>query len=326
MASRRDFLKATGAASAASMTGLAGCIGSFGSQPYGDGTVQFMMSPTEPQNYMKKQYGPVKNHLSEQLENADVELQYASNYSAVLQGLGSGSADIAETGPFAAALGVKSDKANIALQRKAFGTWKYTSVIVTREDSDVEAVSDLEGKTVAFADMTSASGSLYPLWMMKKEGLSIGEAPSSDNGADFTGTWSGHAEAFKTLQDGQADAAAVGKFITQGDDGYADGIRPLADYMEDYNENGIPRAPMVTSPELSDSNKEALVDALKDAPESMYLGENGKPNDETDESKDGVTDDDLWFSGVRPADLETYQPVIDVANELGLSTDLLDSA
>ncbi|WP_227132152.1 substrate-binding domain-containing protein [Halorubellus salinus] len=321
MASRRDFLKATGTAGALGLTSTAGCLGSFGSQPYNDGTVQFMMSPTEPQNYMMKQYGPMRDHIESSLDNADVELQYASNYSAVLQGLGSGSADIAETGPFAAALGVKSDDAEIALQRKAYGGWKYTSVIVTREDSDIESLSDLKGKTIAFADITSASGSLYPLWMLKEEGLEIGEAPTSDNGADFTGTWSGHAEAFKTLQDGQADAAGVGKFITQGDDGYVDGVRPVADYMEDYNENGIPRAPMVTSPELSDENKEQLVSAISNAPDEAYLGANGKPNSETGED---ATEDDLWFSGVRPASLETYQPVIDVANSLGLSTDLLD--
>jgi phosphonate transport system substrate-binding protein len=323
MASRREFLKATGAASAVGMSGLAGCIGSFGSQPYGNGTIDFLMSPTEPQNYMKKQYGPFADHIDESVDDADVGLQYASDYSAVLQGLGSGSADIAETGPFAAALGVNSEDAEIALQRKAFGGWKYTSVIVTHEDSDVESISDLEGETIAFADITSASGSLYPLWMLKEEGLDVGEAPSSDNGADFTGTWSGHAEAFKTLQDGQAAAAAVGKFITQGDDGYVEGIQPIADYMEDYNEDGIPRAPMVTSPDLSDENKEALVDAISNAPEEAYLGENGKPNSDTG---DDETEDDLWFSGVRSADLETYQPVIDVANELGLSTDLLDSA
>ena len=321
MASRRDFLKATGTAGALGLSGMAGCLGSFGSQPYNDGTVQFMMSPTEPQNYMMKQYGPMRDHIESSLDNADVELQYASNYSAVLQGLGSGSADIAETGPFAAALGVKSDDAEIALQRKAYGGWKYTSVIVTREDSDIESLSDLKGKTIAFADITSASGSLYPLWMLKEEGVKIGEAPTSDNGADFTGTWSGHAEAFKTLQDGQADAAGVGKFITQGDDGYVDGVRPVADYKEDYNENGIPRAPMVTSPELSDENKEKLVNAISNAPDDAYLGANGMPNSETPEDK---TEDDLWFSGVRPASLETYQPVIDVANSLGLSTDLLD--
>ncbi|WP_435347881.1 substrate-binding domain-containing protein [Haloarchaeobius sp. HRN-SO-5] len=323
MESRRSFLKAAGAATTVGMVGSAGCLGSFGDQPYGDGSVQFMMSPTEPQNYMKKQYGPYRDYLSEQLgSDVDVELQYASNYSAVLQGLGSGSADIAETGPFAAALGVKAEKAEIALQRHAFGSWEYTSVIVTKEGSGIEELADLEGKTIGFADMTSASGSLYPLYMLQDAGLEIGEAPVSDNGADFTGSWTGHAEAFTALQDGQVDAAGVGKFITQGDNGYAEGITPIADYKEDYGK-GIPRAPMVVSPELSDSETEDMVTALKDAPDDVYLGANGKPNSET--SEDG-TEDDLWFDGVRPADLETYQPVIEVANDLGLSTDLLDQA
>jgi phosphonate transport system substrate-binding protein len=79
----------------------------------------------------------------------------------------------------------------------------------------------------------------------------------------------------------------------------------------------------VTSPELSEENKDKLVEAVSNAPDEAYLGENGIPNSETPE--DG-TEDDLWFSGVRPADLETYQPVIDVAESLGLTTDLLDNA
>ncbi|MFC4358260.1 phosphate/phosphite/phosphonate ABC transporter substrate-binding protein [Halobium salinum] len=315
MANRRNFIKAAGVAGTLGITGLSGCIGSFGSQPYGDGTVNFMMSPSEPQDYMMQQYRPYGEYLDEQIEDASVELQYAADYTAVLQGLGSGTADIAETGPFAAALGVKDDKAEIALQRHAYGSWTYESVIVTQEDSDIEELADLEGKKVGFADMASASGSLYPLYMLKQAGLNIGEAPTSDSGADFTGTWSGHAEAFSALESGQVDAAGVGNFITQGDDGLKDGFR----YVE--KTEGIPRAPMVVSPELSDEEKQNVVNALKGAPEKAYLGANGKSNDETGESG---TEDDLWFDDVRPADLETYQPVIDVANELGLSTDLLN--
>ncbi|TKX52914.1 phosphate/phosphite/phosphonate ABC transporter substrate-binding protein, partial [Halorubrum sp. SP9] len=36
------------------------------------------------------------------------------------------------------------------------------------------------------------------------------------------------------------------------------------------------------------------------------------------------TDDDLWFSKVREASQEDYQSVIDVANELGVGTDIFD--
>ncbi|KTG29739.1 phosphate/phosphite/phosphonate ABC transporter substrate-binding protein [Haloferax profundi] len=308
MSSRRNFLKKAGAAGALGMAGLSGCIGDFGEQAYGNGEINFMMSPTEPQDYMRSQYKPYAEYLEEQV-GTTVKLKYAADYSAVLQGLGSGTADIAETGPFAAALGVKADKANIALQRHAYGSWDYTSVIVTKKDSEINSLTDLEGEKVGFADMTSASGSLYPLYMLKKAGLTIGEAPVSDSGADFTGVWSGHAEAFAALENDQVAAAGVGQFITLGDDGeVADGY----EYVKTYD--GIPRAPMVVSPNLSEQEQTDLVDALQNAPESVYNGADGE----------GGTDDDLWFDSVREANLETYQPVIEVANELDLSTDLLN--
>ncbi|AFK18148.1 phosphate/phosphite/phosphonate ABC transporter substrate-binding protein [Haloferax mediterranei ATCC 33500] len=308
MYSRRNLLKKTGAVGALGITGVSGCIGSFGEQSYGNGEINFMMSPSEPQDYMRSQYKPYADHLQEQT-GTTVSLKYAADYSAVLQGLGSGTADIAETGPFAAALGVKADKANIALQRHAYGSWDYTSVIVTKKDSGIDSLSDLEGEKVGFADMTSASGSLYPLYMLQKAGLSIGEAPVSDSGADFTGTWSGHAEAFAALENDQVAAAGVGKFITQADDGeLADGYK----YVKTYE--GIPRAPMVVSPNLSEEGKNDVINALQAAPEKVYYGADGESD----------TDDDLWFDDVRTADLKTYEPVIKVANELELSTDLLN--
>ncbi|MFC7167395.1 phosphate/phosphite/phosphonate ABC transporter substrate-binding protein [Halospeciosus flavus] len=317
MVQRRDFLKSAGAVGAIGLS--AGCIGNFGSQPYGDGTVTFVMSPSEPQEYMMKQYKPVKQFLAEKTaSNVDVKLQYAADYTAVLQALGSGNAEIAETGPFAAALGVKAEKANIALQRYAYGSWDYSSVIVTRKDSGIETLSDLKGKKIAFADMTSASGSLYPLYQLKQAGLDVGKAPRSDEGADFSATWSSHAQAFQAMKNGQADACGVGRFITVKDaDENGDGERDYKDFVQEVSRyKGIPRAPVVTSPTLSTEKKEKLVSILDGAPNSMYYGADGKEG----------TNDDLWFSKMRPADLKTYQPVIDVANDLGISTDLLSSA
>jgi phosphonate transport system substrate-binding protein len=305
---RRTFLRGAGVG-AASLT--AGCIGEFGSRPYGDGTLTFVMSPTEPQDYMESQYAPLRDYLDEQVaDDVDVELQYANNYSAVLRALGEGNAEIAETGPFAAALGVKADQAEVALQRFAFGTWTYFSVIVTREGTDISEPTDLEGKEIAFADTTSASGSLYPLYMLQQAGLEIGDAPLSDDGAEFSATWSGHSQAFESLMEEQVDAAGVGRFITWD---YEAG-----DYMEGVAEvdatGDIPRAPIVVSPELDDEKADMLVGALEEAPDEMYYGADGEAD----------TDDDLWFSDVRQADLETYQPVIDVANDLNLDSDLLD--
>jgi phosphonate transport system substrate-binding protein len=216
---------------------------------------------------------------------------------------------VAETGPFAAALGVGNERCDIILQRYGYGSWTYASVIVTQEDSDVESLSDLEGERVAFADRLSASGALYPLFMLKQAGLNIGDLPTEAAGANFTPQFSSHAEAFAALERGQVAAAGVGKFITLDDERETiDGFRYVAE------EDGIPRAPIVVSPELSDEEQSTVQEALLDAPESMYLGEDGEAD----------TDDDLWFSDVREASNETYQPVVDVARDLGITAELLD--
>ena len=307
MPNRRSVLKSIGAAGTVGL--LAGCIGGGGDKGYGDGTLDFSMSPSEPQDLMLQQYAPVKAHLSEEVH--ETQLTYAKDYAAVVEALGSGTGDVAETGPFAAALGVNEDKVEIGLQRFAYGAWTYTSTITTKKDSDIETLADLEGKKIALADRLSASGSLYPLYKLKQAGLSIGELPTgSDSNADFDVSYAGgHSAAWAALEEGQVDAAGTGKFITvTGDD------RTIADGYE-YVEtaDGIPRAPIVLSPELSGNEKESVVDAFKNAPEEMYLGEDGKAD----------TEDDLWFSDVRAADVATYQPVIDVAKSLGIKlTDL----
>jgi phosphonate transport system substrate-binding protein len=335
MANRRDFLKTAGVAGT---IGIAGCLGggdsgtstseptegsdgsmdetdteteTDSSEPaFGNGELNFLMSPSEPQDQMEAQYAPLKQYLTENVHDP-TSLRYARNYSAVLQALGSGTGDVAETGPFAAALGVNADKCAIALQRKGYGSWDYASVLATREDSDIESLADVEGATVAFADRLSASGALFPLYMLKQEGLSIGELPTgADDAADFDASFAGgHSSAFAALEAGQVDVAGVGKFITLDENReLKDGFR----YVKQYE--GIPRAPMVVSPQLSDEERSSVVDSLVEAPDSMYLGADGEAD----------TDDDLWFSDLRPADKETYQPVIDVAKDLGVKTEFLD--
>jgi len=331
MSKRRDFIKSAGAVGVAGL--IAGCSGNTGGNEetaaetdgtdstatptgtetpvsYGDGRATFYMSPSEPQQLMEAQYAPIQEMLQSELAVDTATLQYAAGYSAVLQSLAGGTGDIAETGPFAAALGVANDRCDIILQRYGYGSWTYASVIVTQEDSDIQSLSDLEGERVAFADRLSASGALYPLYMLKQAGLDIGDLPTDTGSADFTPQFSSHAEAFAALERGQVAAAGVGQFITLDDSReLKDGFR----YVEMTED--IPRAPIVVSPELSDEEQTAVKDAFVNASNSLYLGEDGEEG----------TDDDLWFSDVREADNETYQPVVDVANELGISAELLDS-
>lgn len=312
MTNRRTFLKSAGIAGTVGLTGLSGCIGSFGSDPFNDGAIQFLMSPTEPQEQMRAQYTPVREQLSESIDMADeVTIDYAADYSATLNALDSQTADIAETGPFAAALGVNNDQAEIILQRRAYGGWTYRSIIITRDGTDISSLEDLEGRDVAFADPLSASGSLYPLFMLQEAGFSVPDSPGSPSGADFNPTWSSHASALEALQTEQADAAGVGYFIASGDndDGLADGLQLVDDRQ------GIPRAPIVVSPQLTDEEQTAVTEAFTSAPDTMYYGEDGEEG----------TEDDIWFDGVRAATVDDYQQVIDLADSLGYGQDVFES-
>lgn len=315
MPQRRTVLKSLGAATA--IGSLTGCLGNSdgsgeSSDPYVDGKIRFLMSPSEPQDQLRAQYTPIKERLNEHVDEVDtVEIQYANNYAATLSALNSGTGDVAETGPFAAGLGVSADNAEILLQRKGYGSWTYSSVVVTRPETDIDSLTDLEGKRIAFADRLSASGSLYPLGMLKEAGLSVPEEPGSPAGADFEPSWSTHGQAAEALKSGSVDAAGVGYFIIADDDrtGYVDGVEEVA------IDDGIPRAPIMIAPRLSDEEKTTIEEGFTEADGSLYLGDDGEEG----------TDDDLWFNDVRPADNETYQPVVDKAEALGYGPDLFES-
>ena len=336
MAQRRKFLKIAGAAS---IVGLAGCSGGGGgsdggdmgsedSEPEmtfgGDGTVDFGISPSVPQEDLNVQYSPLEDHIGSYLrENYDVpsdlsvEGTIGSNYSAIIQSLGQGTLDIAETGPFAAALGVKTGNAEIILQRYGYGGWTYKSIIATPNDSDITELSDLSGKTVAFSDRLSTSGALYPLYSMSSQGdLDVGELPEGNGSqAEFDARFAGgHVGSYTLLEQGQVDAAAMGGFVRDTKTGPApEDWQEVATTL--HEDEGLPRAPMVVSPELDDDVKGAIQEAFLEGPDSIYYGADGE---------DG-TGDDLWFSRVREATQDDYQSVIDVANELGVGTDIFES-
>jgi phosphonate transport system substrate-binding protein len=344
MTKRRAFLKSAGSLGVAGL--IAGCSGSSNSggstetdastdtatstptatpEPEmtfgGDGIVNFGISPSVPQEDLEVQYSPLLDHIGSYLaENHDVpsglsvEGTVGSNYSAVIQSLGQGTTDVAETGPFAAALGVKTGNAEIILQRYGYGSWEYTSIIATPNDSDITELSDLSGKTVAFSDQLSTSGALYPLYSMSNQGgLDIGELPEGNGSqAEFEARFAGgHVGSYTLLEQGQVDAAAMGGFVRDTKTG------PTPEEWQEvattlHEDNGLPRAPIVVSPELGEDAKTAIQNAFLEGPDSIYYGSDGE---------DG-TDDDLWFGDVREAGQEEYQSVIDVADELGVGTDI----
>ena len=314
MTRRRDFLKTAGAVG--SVGALSGCLGIGGSQPFNDGEIDMNISPSVPTEDLQPQYGPIREYLKNEFDQT-VKMNIANNYASVIEALGSGTTDVAETGPFAAALGVNEGNAEVILQRKGYGTWTYKSIIAVPNDSDIEEASDLEGKTVAFADPLSTSGALYPLYNISQAGVDIGNLPEGNGSqaafdAVFTG---GHVSSYEQLADEQVDAAGMGGFVRDT------GAGPSTDEFKStartlVESTGLPRAPIVVSPELSSDRKDALQEAFINAPDSIYYGQDGEEG----------TDDDLWFNDAREAGVDKYQSVIDVATGLGVGAEIFESS
>jgi phosphonate transport system substrate-binding protein len=342
MPRRRAFLKGVGTVSTIGI--LAGCSGDGGGGDGGDGDgdgdgggdttttdagpsmtfggneeLNFNVSPSVPQENLQVQYSPIRDYLQSYMrDNHDVpeglqaKMNVGTNYSAVIQALGQGTADVAETGPFGAAVGHLTENSEVILQRHGFGTWEYKSIIAVPNDSDIGSVADLEGKTVAFSDSLSTSGFLYPVAAIKEAGVDIGELPEGNGSqASFEPVFAGgHVQSFNLLEQGQADAAGMGGFVRDTPPGPSpEEWQEVATTL--HEDDGLPRAPIVVSSELDDEAAEAVQTAFLDAPDDIYLGADGEAD----------TDDDLWFDGVREADIDTYQGVIDKADTLGIDAD-----
>lgn len=317
MASRRHFLKTTGALGTASLTGLAGCIGNIGGGGGGN-SITFTLTPAESDVDIQKQYEPLFNYLESAAE-VTVESSVAADYAAVLQSLKSGQTDVADAAPAIAIQAGEEDIAEVAGIRIAYGAAKYFSLITTLPDSGFDELSALEGETIAFADSLSTSGSLFPLYMLSKAGLDTGTAPEGDP-VDFEGQWSDHSTARETLINReQVVAAGTGAFSV------ADYVPKdqLPDRFEEISaewptgaktdelelqvlstSQPIPRAPLLVRSKLDSDVKGRVIDALLAAEESDLIEEDAE--------------EQLWFTGLAEGSVEDYDPVKQVINELGV--------
>lgn len=97
----------------------------------------------------------------------------AATYDEVVELLGTRRAEIAYLGPFAYVDAHERFQVRlIARTVSDGGKAYYRSMIVTRKDSDIQAMADLKGKDFAFTDPKSTSGYLFPLMGLQLNGLS----------------------------------------------------------------------------------------------------------------------------------------------------------
>lgn len=141
----------------------AGCGGN--SQQAGKKTFTIAYAPNESTTDSTDARSTLAKDLGKVI-NMEVKEIQASDYTAIIEALRTGKADMAYMGALAVAMG--SERAGVTpIVMKAPNGDKaqavYHSVFVTQKDnSEINSIKDFKGKTIAFVDPDSTSGNLVP--------------------------------------------------------------------------------------------------------------------------------------------------------------------
>lgn len=198
-----------------------------------------------------------------------VELFPASDYAGVMQGLLAGQLHQAGMGASGYA-GVYLQDPNavspVLTTKNVDDSLGYYSVIVTRADSGLNSLEDLEGQTLAFADPNSTSGYLVPRSELTRAGI------DTETYFESTGFGGGHEQGVVAVLQGQYDAAATwSSMMGEASEGYTRGnLRRMVDNglldMSEINvvwqSSLIPNGPTVMRNDLPEEARQLAVDFM----------------------------------------------------------------
>jgi len=195
--------------------------------------VYFGVIPRDNPRIMYEKYQPLLDYLSEQTPYT-YELVLKKTYEETVNALGSGETDVALLGPLTyLEARAKYGAISILKSKGADGTTSYKSVIIKKKDSPVRGLSDLKGKSVAFASSKSTSGNLIPRYLLANSGIHLNDLSGYAN-FDY------HDSVVKAILKGQYTAGAVRDSVAKK---YMKlGIEVIAE------SEAIPTGPLVVGP------------------------------------------------------------------------------
>ncbi len=195
--------------------------------------VYFGVIPRDNPRIMYEKYQPLLDYLAGKTPYK-YELILKKNYEETVNALGGGEMDVALLGPLTyLEAQAKYGAVSILKSKGVDGTTSYKSVIITRKDSPVKTITELKGKSVAFASSKSTSGNLVPRYLLAGSGIHLGELGGYAN-FDY------HDSVVKAVLKGRYTAGAVRDSVARK---YTKlGIAVIAE------SESIPTGPLVAGP------------------------------------------------------------------------------
>lgn len=222
-------------------------------------------------NESTEQSADARNGLAKDLSaelGCEVEEIQASDYNAIIEALRTGKADMAYMGGLVLALGVEragiepiAMKADDGDPEKAI----YHSLLITSsQNEEINSITDIKGKTIAFVDPNSTSGNLFPTAEIIK--AFPDENLNSDmlhtNGEFFEAvSFSGkHQAGLQAVIKGDVDVAPISDQILEAE--IANGNASADDVKIIHESDAIPAEAMVVGKHVDDETKQKLQDFL----------------------------------------------------------------
>ncbi|MDL5038804.1 phosphonate ABC transporter substrate-binding protein [Comamonas resistens] len=195
----------------------------------------------------------------------------ANDYNGVIEAMRSGKIDVAYFGPFSYVLASQLANAEafaIPVSKKS-GQSSYQSILITRKDKGLNTVAQLQGKTFAFVDPSSASGHLFPKAGLKGEGVDTDKYFSR---VIFSGS---HDASILAVANSKVDAAAVAEPIFFN--AVAKGHVKAEDFLVVWRSQPIPESPMAWRKSLDATTKQKVATALAEI-KGLPWGDRGELN------------------------------------------------
>jgi phosphonate transport system substrate-binding protein len=274
---------------------LAGCGGGGGQESGDPDPLRVGLIPNQNPESVEANYEPFGDYLSEQLEQ-EVELTVPTSYGAVVEAMVNDELDLAYFGGLTYVQARNRGEVTplVTEINPRTGDTTYRSVIIVPADSELQEVSELEGRDFAFGSASSTSGSLYPAIMLRDAG---GIDYQTDLGNfNYTG---GHDATAQAVSNGGVDGGGIEDRILYDliEDSAVDGdsVRVIeeSEPIEGY--------PWVVRDALSNELKEQIAQAFLDIDDPALL-------------------DLLRADGYERVEPEDYDYVEEQATELDLLT------
>ncbi|CAI6081541.1 hypothetical protein PAECIP112173_03242 [Paenibacillus sp. JJ-100] len=174
-------------------------------------TVQFV--PSQNADTLEAKAKPLEKLLGDKL-GIPVKVSVSTDYNTIIEAMASKKVDVGFLPPTAYVLAKEKEAAQVILQAQRYGVNdetgapteqladSYKSMIIVKKDSPIQSVEDLKGKKIAYQNVTSSAGYVWPAALLLDRGVD----PLKDVQPV---TVKGHDQGVLAVLNGDVDAAAI---------------------------------------------------------------------------------------------------------------------